>query len=155
MRSVDLIVLHCSATPNGRRTTVEDVDGWHVERGFKRASDWRAYFNPKLRAVGYHFVIRPNGALDTGRHLDEIGAHVRGHNASSVGICMAGTDRFTLVQWAQLRSTVTALLKRYPAVRVCGHRDLDPHKTCPGFDVAAWFAAGMAAPSDHVLEPAA
>lgn len=152
MRQVDLIVVHCSATPNGRRTTIEDVDRWHAERGFQRQAAWRERQNRGLRAVGYHFLIRLNGALDTGRNLDEIGAHARGHNGSSVGVCIVGTDQFPLIAWAQLRANITALMKHYPGARVCGHRDLDSHKTCPGFDVAAWMAGGMEPLAGHVLQ---
>ncbi len=152
MRSVDHIVIHCSATPNGRRTTIQDVDRWHVDAGFRRQADWRKKMNPALAAVGYHFLIRTNGALDTGRHLDEVGAHVRGHNATSVGICMVGTDQFARIQWAALASNVTALLKRYPKARVCGHRDLFAGKTCPGFDVTAWMKADMKPHPAHILE---
>lgn len=153
MRQVDLIVVHCSATPNGRRTTIEDVDRWHADAGYKRQQEWRKKMNPALFSVGYHFLIRVNGALDTGRHLDEPGAHVRGYNATSVGICMVGMDSFAAIQWAALRANVTALLKQYPKARVCGHRDLNAGKTCPGFDVAAWLKADMQPTAAHILAP--
>ena len=117
-RAVDLIVIHCSATPNGRRTTVEDIDRWHDERGFERAPAWRRRQNPNLAAIGYHFVIYLGGAVATGRHLDEIGAHVSGNNRTSIGICMIGTDQFTPQQWGALKHNIDGLAKLYGRVLV-------------------------------------
>lgn len=164
-RAINLIVIHCSATPNGRRTTAADIDVWHQSRGFQRARTWRNRQNYSLAAIGYHFVIYIAGTVATGRHLDEIGAHVAGNNRNSIGICMAGTDRFSAAQWEALKGCVTALQKLYPRARICGHRDLSPDqnndglvepwewlKTCPGFDVATWLRGGMVPPPAAVLE---
>ena len=166
-RTVNAIVIHCSASPNGRKVTAADVDGWHKARGFQRRDPWRALQNPQLYHIGYHFLIHLSGTVETGRHLDEIGAHVAGSNAASIGICMAGTDQFTAAQWDSLAKCVTALRKTYKWARVCGHRDYSPDqngdgvlepwewlKTCPGFDVKTWLAAGMAPKVENVLEPA-
>jgi N-acetyl-anhydromuramyl-L-alanine amidase AmpD len=150
-RAVDLIVIHCSDTPDGRRTTVEDIDRWHAERGFARSAQWRKRCNPDLAAVGYHFVIYVNGAIATGRDLDEVGAHVRGYNSTSVGVCMVGRSRFTRIAWAALAANIRALLKRYPAAAVKGHRELDMTKTCPGFDVRGWLLRDMVPDEGHVL----
>lgn len=163
-RKIDLIVIHCSATPNGRRTTVEDVDKWHLDRGFARGIAWRRRQNMSLRAIGYHFLIYTTGTVATGRHLDEIGAHVSGNNRTSIGVCMAGTDKFTAAQWTSLAGNIASLRGLYPGVRICGHRDLSPDenndglvepwewlKICPGFAVADWLAGGMVALSEHVL----
>lgn len=163
MRSINLIVIHCAATPNGKSmfrsipgralnmTPVEVVDEMHRARGFARTADFRARQNPELTSIGYHFLIYTNGAVVTGRHLEEVGAHVRGFNSKSIGICMLGTDEFTAAQWKSLAVLVHTLSEAHPAARVCGHRDLSPDqnkngivepfewlKTCPGFDVAAW-----------------
>lgn len=176
-REINLVVIHCSATPNGVSlfegvpgdpqfaTPVEVVDRWHARRGFRRALEWRLRQNEPLLAIGYHFVIYLAGSVATGRHLDEVGAHVVGNNRRSIGICMIGTDRFTAAQWGALAGNVTLLQKRYAGARVCGHRDLSPDqdndglvepwewlKTCPGFDVAAWLKAGMTPDPRHVLE---
>lgn len=163
-RVVTLIVIHCAATPNGRLTFADDVNRWHRERGFARAPEWRKRQNQGLDAIGYHFFIGLNGALWTGRHLDEVGAHVVGANSQSIGICMAGMDAYMPAQWEQLALTVRALQARYPRARVCGHRDLSPDlngdglvqpwewtKTCPGFDVAGWLARDMSPEPKHVL----
>ena len=119
---------------------------------------------PQLRSIGYHFFIHLNGCVLIGRGLHEMGAHARGYNAKSIGICMAGTDKFTVAQWDALRGNVTGLLKEFPASRVCGHRDLSPDvdgdgtveprewlKICPGFDVTAWMARGMVPDPRHIL----
>ncbi len=168
MRPINLIVTHCSASPNGDtlfrgkagdvgfQTPVQIIDEWHAKRGFQRSSAARVRYNPSLRAIGYHYVIYRNGAISTGRDVTEIGAHVTGYNQKSLGVCLVGTDRYTPAQWASLADLVGALRKRYPESRVTGHRDLSPDqnangivekfewlKTCPGFDVAAWIEGGM------------
>lgn len=154
MRSVDLIVIHCAATPNGKPFTSADIDRWHVERKFQRSAEFRQRQNSQLAAIGYHFVIYLNGACATGRHLDELGAHAAGHNEHSIGICLIGTDRYTPAQWGMLRANVWAMRKLYPAARVLGHRDLpNVKKTCPGFDVAAWLAGDGAPLAGHILTP--
>ena len=109
-RAVELIVVHCSASPDGVslfegvpgepgfRTPVQAIDAWHAVRGFARSSEWRHTLNESLGSIGYHFVIYVSGAIVTGRHMDEVGghAHVTGKsfNRRSIGICMIGTERF-------------------------------------------------------------
>jgi len=160
MRSIDLIVIHCTASLNGRWTTVADIDAWHRARDFKRAAEARRAFNPTLAAIGYHFVIYTNGAIATGRGLDEIGAHAEGYNQRSAGIALVGTDRFTAAQWRSLAELVRALTQgangkpaSCPDARVCGHRDLPKvAKACPGFEVSTWRRGGMEAPADILPE---
>lgn len=164
-RAVNLIVIHCSATPDGRWTTALDIDRWHEDRGFARSTYWRMRCNPELKSIGYHFILYTNGAIATGRHLDEIGAHAGGHNAASIGICMIGTGAFTAAQWQALAGLVEKLRERYPAAKILGHRDLSPDadgdglieprewlKTCPGFDVAGWRKSPADIPEHLVLE---
>ena len=132
-KKTDLLVIHCSATPANRdigRTTLRQ---WHLERGF---SD-----------IGYHYVIRRDGSLETGRPEGEIGAHVQGYNATSIGICMVGgvndrlkpEDNFTQEQFYTLKKLLKDLTNKYKGVRIVGHRDLDNKKACPSFDVAKWL----------------
>jgi N-acetylmuramoyl-L-alanine amidase len=164
-RPVRLIVIHCSGTPNERtlfycvgtrelRTPVDEIDSWHHDRGFRRSPVASARFNPGLRAIGYHYVIARNGALLTGRHPDEVGAHAKGHNGKSIGVCLIGTDSYTAAQWATLAHCVPRWCEMHGVVRrfathdrlegVCGHRDLPlVAKTCPGFNVADWLRGGM------------
>lgn len=75
-RRITLIVVHCAATPPHQDVGAAEIGAWHRKRGF--------------RSIGYHYVIRRNGAIETGRALSRAGAHVQGHNAHSIGICMAG-----------------------------------------------------------------
>lgn len=161
-RQIKSIIIHCAATPNGKHFSVEEIDRWHRQRGFKRSTEFRKRQNPELAAIGYHFVIYPNGAIATGRHFDEIGAHAQGYNAKSIGICLIGTDKFTPAQWKSLEKCVCGLVtdivllqggKETETPRVLGHRDLpDVHKTCPGFSVADWLAYNMRPLPRHILD---
>jgi len=161
---IDTIVIHCAATYNGMPVTAAEIDGWHQQRGFRRDMAIDPDHAPKLRHIGYHLVILLDGSVQRGRPLIESGAHVRGHNARSIGICMIGTDAFAPAQWRALAVEVGDLRRRIPELRVVGHRDLspdidgdgtvEPHewlKTCPGFEVAAWLAFGMQPLQGHVL----
>ena len=159
------LYIHCSGTPNGKSVSINEIDAWHRERGFvARAMDYRRKQNPDLSHIGYHFVISPNGACATGRHLDEMGQHVQGHNLHSIGICLIGTDQFTRAQWIMLRATVWAMDRRYLGLKHFGHRDaspdldgdgtVEPHewiKTCPGFSVADWIAGRMEPLAGYIL----
>lgn len=170
-RPVRLIVIHCSATPDERtlfynigrsdlRTPVDEIDAWHYDRGFRRTPVRAARFNPSLRAIGYHYVIARNGALLTGRHPDEVGAHAKGHNSRSLGVCLIGTSRFTPAQWATLADCLPRWCEAHGVPRrfathnqlegVCGHRDLPlVAKACPGFPVADWLKGGMVPLAEH------
>jgi len=138
------ITIHCAATPNGRPTDITDIDRWHKERNFKRRPEWVARFNPDLKHVGYHYFIKLNGEVQTGRHTDELGAHVKDANMDNIGICLAGTDKYTKQQWDALKLLVADLMSSYPIVAVKGHEDWPSGKaqgkTCPNFDVGKWFA---------------
>lgn len=167
-RTINLIVIHCSATPNGRPNTAADIDQWHKERAFKRSSQYVRNHQPQFKSLGYHFIIERDGTIVSGRHLEEQGAHVAGHNKNSIGICMIGTDEYSSHQWDSLKKLIIklasdiygkptesiknalAILKQI-GITLCGHRDLSPDKdgdgqvekhewlkTCPGFDVATW-----------------
>lgn len=169
MRPVDTIFIHCSATPNGKPVSVETIDAWHQSRGFKRNPTMVRTYNPHLPHIGYHRFIATDGACYTGRSLPEVGAHVAGHNARSIGICMAGglekVGKFSEEQWRTLRNEVAKLCKDFPTIKfIKGHRDASPDldgdgvveahewlKTCPGFDVAAWVAARMYPNKENVL----
>lgn len=172
-RAINTIVLHCSATPSGQwlggksplqpgyRTAPSIIDGWHADRKFARLSTNRSAFNYRLTAIGYHWVIDLDGNIWTGRHPDELGAHIAGHNQFSLGICLVGgaelNARYTAEQWASVAELVTGLRTLLGTrVAIVGHRDLSPDKngdgritsidwlkTCPGFDVKAWLDAGM------------
>lgn len=171
MRNIGLIVVHCSASRNGGVLVVDQIDHEHARRGFKRTPEFMARQNPHLKAIGYHFVVYVNGAVATGRHLDEVGAHVKGFNQKSIGICMVGgldehgkaTGQYTKEQWDALQGCVSGLLKTYPKAKIVGHRDLSPDldgdgvietnewlKECPAFDVKTWLEGGMKPLAGHI-----
>lgn len=134
MRQIDEIVLHCSATPEGRDISAETIKGWHVnERGW---SD-----------IGYHFVIRLDGTVEAGRPLHRAGAHVKGRNATTIGVCYIGgmdrnmqaKDTMNHGQERAFRNLVTALRAVYGDLSLHGHNEYAPHKACPSFVVAEKF----------------
>lgn len=114
------IVVHCSDSPH-RGDTAEDIHHWHLERGWS--------------GIGYHYVITEDGRRQTGRPHYWAGSHVRGHNKNSLGICLLGVDEFTEAQMMELTQLLRELKRVYPEAEILGHRDLDPRKTCPNFDV--------------------
>ncbi len=128
MRTINKIIIHCSATPEGRNVTVKDIDSWHRNRGFDK--------------IGYHHVIYLDGSIHTGRAEEIIGAHTAGHNASSIGICYIGgvdtsmkpKDTRTPQQKTSLRNLIKDLQKKYPGATVHGHNEFAA-KACPSFNV--------------------
>ena len=130
MRKIDEIIIHCSATPEGRDHSVADVTAWHRARGF--------------RTIGYHYLVHIDGRVERGRPESEIGAHCLGHNAHSIGVCYVGglasdcktpKDTRTPEQRRMLRELVKGLQRKYRGAKVYGHRDFAA-KACPCFDVA-------------------
>ena len=124
---VEQLVIHCSDTPAGRDISAEDIRRWHVD-----GNGWRD--------IGYHYVIRLDGTLEKGRLDNEHGAHARGHNHNSLGICMVGGTggaTFTAAQWRTLKGLVRTLLCQHPSAKVIGHNQIS-EKQCPSFDVSAW-----------------
>ena len=127
-RTIKEIIVHCSATPEGKDFTVQDIRRWHKAQGWAD--------------IGYHFVIYRNGHIEPGRDVDLVGSHCTGHNSYSIGICYIGgmdrenkqpKDTRTLAQKAALLSLLTDLKMIYPEARIYGHRDFAA-KACPSFD---------------------
>ena len=136
MRKIDLIVLHCSATRETQEYTPEQLERDHKARGFVRA--------------GYNYYIRRSGEIVPMRPIEQVPAHVRGHNRSSIGICYEGgldergypPDTRTDFQKHSLRVLVMLLLRDYPGSRLCGHRDLSPDLDCNGeIEPEEWIKA--------------
>jgi N-acetylmuramoyl-L-alanine amidase len=158
------LIIHCSATPNGRPHTADEIDVWHFKRNFRRDMSLFPKHRPDLKAIGYHNVIRTAGLAEDGRHILESGSHTRGHNMTGIGICLIGTDRFSLAQWQQLKILVQKYQTICPFIKILGHRDtspdtdrdgiVEPHewlKICPGFSVSDWLKGGMAPLTNHLL----
>ncbi len=144
-RRTDYIVIHCSATPPSSDIGADEIDEWHRKRGWS--------------GIGYHAVIRRDGEIEFGRPFDDIGAHVKGQNYRSVGVCMVGgvdskgksENNYTEDQWESLIAIIDMLERAYPLAKTLGHRDLSPDldgdgviekhewmKDCPCFDVKEW-----------------
>ena len=128
MRTIKEIIIHCADTPEGRDDKAADIDRWHKKRGFDR--------------IGYHYVIDLDGTIEAGRDTECIGAHCKGHNTNSIGICyIGGADRDTLkpkdTRTDEQKKSLLLLLKylrqRYPDAKIYGHRDFSD-KPCPSFD---------------------
>ncbi len=129
MRSISEIIIHCSATPEGKHFTVQDIDRWHRKRGWQ--------------CIGYHYVIYLDGTVVKGRPETQIGAHCLNHNAHSIGICYIGgltadckksKDTRTPAQRAALVRLVKDLRHKYPHATVHGHSEY-ANKSCPCFYV--------------------
>jgi N-acetylmuramoyl-L-alanine amidase len=86
--------------------------------------------------IGYHAVIRRSGLVEMGRPEYWSGAHVKGHNHESLGVCLIGRDQYTNNQLESLRQLLRDWKSKYPSAEILGHRDLDSGKTCPNFDVS-------------------
>ena len=126
-RRIDAIIVHCTATPPGMKVTVDDIDRWHKARGWK--------------GIGYHYVVDLDGTVYRGRADDCVGAHCKGHNAHSIGVCYVGgldrqgkpKDTRTAAQKAALLTLIRELRQRFPRATVHGHREF-ANKACPCFD---------------------
>lgn len=133
MRRINEIIVHCTATKAGQRFDVGNIRLWHLQRGF---SD-----------IGYHYVVLLDGTVREGRPLDVAGAHCKGHNARSIGVCYVGgldadgepNDTRTPEQRTALRQLLSRLKSQFPAAVIRGHRDL-ANKACPCFDAAKEYA---------------
>lgn len=150
LEHVSELFVHCADTPNGdAEYDIDDIDLWHKIRGFERAPRRTG----RLRHVGYHAVICVDGAVQYGRDWDEIGAHAHGHNSRSWGVCLIGRDKFTPAQWDMLRRVIIDRLAVRPDLVIRGHREINPEKSCPGFDVQEWLHEGMGPLEGHIYMP--
>lgn len=128
------IIVHCTATPQGRSVSVKDIDRWHRERGFQ--------------CIGYHWVVYLDGSVHAGRAENKIGAHCLKHNAFSIGVCYVGgldadgktpKDTRTENQKLALRKLLIKLRRKYPGAKIHSHRDFAA-KACPCFDATAEYS---------------
>lgn len=128
---VQHLVVHCSFTPADLDIGVAEIRDWHRERGWLD--------------IGYHLVIRRDGTVELGRPLNAVGAHVYGHNETSIGICLVGgsnddatedEDNFTAEQIDAANNVLVMARFMFRNAIVIGHRDLDDKKTCPVVDMA-------------------
>lgn len=128
MRTIKKIIIHCTATEEGKAFDVDDIRRWHtIGNGWKD--------------IGYHYLIGINGECWGGRKEEVIGAHCKGHNADSIGVCYVGglkggksEDTRTQKQKQTMLFLLKELIERYPHAKIYGHRDFDKGKQCPCFD---------------------
>ena len=141
-RTMDTIVIHCSATKEGKSYNAEDINKWHLARGFK--------------GIGYHFVVLLDGTIEIGRPLNKVGAHVANANTGTIGICYIGgltkdnkaSDTRTDEQKKSLLELIELLKKNINIKEIKGHRDFSKDlnkngkldafeyiKQCPCFEV--------------------
>lgn len=130
MREINRIILHCSATPEGKDFTVADIDRWHKQRGWQ--------------GIGYHYVVYRDGSIHNGRDIAVAGAHTSGYNKNSIGICYIGgvaadgktpKDTRTPAQRRALRVLVEQLKKQFPKATIHGHYEFAA-KACPSFKIS-------------------
>lgn len=131
MRKITEIILHCSATQEGKDFHAKDIDKWHRQRGFNE--------------IGYNFVIDLDGTIEEGRNIEKIPAHCKGHNATSIGICYIGgcdknlkpKDTRTDAQKKAMKILVHQLMEKYniPLNNVYGHYQFCSSKACPSVKI--------------------
>ena len=123
MRTITLIIIHCSATPEGRSLSFEECRRDHI-------------MHRHFRDIGYHFYITRDGTVHDGRPIEKVGAHCEGHNPHSIGICYEGgldangkpADTRTEAQRKALKSLVERMHRLFPKALIVGHHDLNPRK---------------------------
>lgn len=126
-RLINKIIVHCTATPEGRTETVASIRNMHLAEGWAD--------------IGYHYLIGLNGERWYGRNVNLVGAHCKGYNANSIGVCyVGGVDKNIKPKDTRTDKQKTALLKLlkelrrlYPKAKIYGHRDFST-KYCPSFD---------------------
>lgn len=130
MRRLNEIIIHCSATPEGKHFTARDIDGWHRKQGWA--------------GIGYHFVVLLDGTVEVGRPLNKAGAHVAGRNTGTIGVCYIGgvaadgrtpKDTRTPEQKAALLGLCTGLIQKHPTIKIVSGHNQYAKKACPSFDV--------------------
>ena len=127
MRTINKIIIHCSATKEGNNVTASTIDQWHKDRGW--------------RCIGYHYVVALDGAIEYGRSIYETGAHVKNQNEGSIGVCYIGglgssmeaKDTRTPEQKESLLLLLKTLKKMHPSATIHGHNEFSA-KACPCFN---------------------
>jgi len=135
MRKINKIIIHCTATPEGREHDVADIRRWHLKRGFND--------------IGYHYLIHIDGTIEEGRPISKQGAHCSGENKGSIGLCYVGgmskdmskaKDTRTQAQKDSLIKLMHELIYKYNKdMTIHGHNEY-ANKACPSFNVQEEYA---------------
>ncbi|MDA9165692.1 N-acetylmuramoyl-L-alanine amidase [Alphaproteobacteria bacterium] len=124
-KNISLLVVHCSDTPNNINLSAIDIHEMHLGFGWN--------------GIGYHKIIKRSGKIENGRPEYWVGAHVKGKNDISLGVCLIGRDNFTKNQFKSLELVLKKWKKLYPTAKIVGHKDTgNTKKTCPNFDLLSW-----------------
>ena len=122
---VKYLVIHCSDTEDSIDIGAIEIHKMHLKFGWN--------------GVGYHKIICRNGEIENGRPEYWVGAHARGFNKISLGVCLIGKQNFTKRQFESLEKILRIWKKKYPKTEIIGHYVIsDTKKTCPNFDVKKW-----------------
>ena len=130
MREINKIIVHCSGTPEFKEFDVNDIRTWHVD-----GNGWSD--------VGYHYIVKLDGVIENGRPESKIGAHVKGNNRDSIGLCYIGGMNRDMTKWLDTRTDkqkeallqiLKDLKQKYPGAIIYGHKDFTKKKLCPSFD---------------------
>lgn len=123
MRKITKIIVHCSDSPDSGSIDVETIRQWHKDKGW--------------HDIGYHYVVTRAGQIQEGRPVDVKGAHVKGENMYSIGVCWVGRNDITREAHTALCVLLLDLLEVYnlPVSQIMGHFELNPKKTCPNLNM--------------------
>lgn len=119
-RQIKRVFIHCSASDNPAHDDVSVIKQWHLERGW--------------RDIGYHFYIKKDGTIQTGRNIEVIPAAQAGNNTGTIAICCGGLIDFPARQMNALVELCDAINEAIAGVTFHGHCEVEPNKTCPVFD---------------------
>lgn len=137
-RPISKIIVHCSATPPNLDIGVNEIKEWHTRPKSRKGNGWSD--------IGYHDVIPRCGGVEVGRPLSIQGAHTRGHNKGSIGICLVGgvdsddnpENNFTKAQFKSLERLLRCYKAQFPKATIHGHNEFS-NKACPSFNVQEWL----------------
>lgn len=131
-RFIDKIIIHCADTRVDQNFTSKDIDRWHKERGWSE--------------IGYHYVILLDGTIEKGRDVNKAGAHCKGYNKTSIGVCFMGGKNADNSKWEKptkcqvecFKNLDIELSMKYPNISVHGHYEYSS-KSCPNFDICKLY----------------
>lgn len=132
MRKINKIIIHCADTRVDQDFTAADIDKWHKQRGWN--------------GIGYHYVILLDGTIQKGRPEERAGAHCKGHNLNSIGVCFMGGKNEDGSKWEKpLNAQIQAYLQleaelsnKYQGIEIKGHYELSS-KSCPNFEICKLY----------------
>lgn len=134
MRTINEIIIHCTATEDGNDYSVTDIDRWHKQKGYAE--------------IGYHYIIHPDGMIDAGRAVTKPGAHCKGHNRNTIGVAYIGglkdgkpADTMTIFQHIALTNLLQTLCLTYPSIKTISGHNKYSDKACPCFNVPSFVSS--------------